>query len=146
MSSTWRLVLLVAVITAASATCPSSEWKQFLDKCYWASNYTLTWQEAKNVCRSFTGADMVSVHDPVLNNFIYADVINGNTWLGFRRFDDDAPWLWTDGSVNDYTNWSGGDPAWTGEGCAIIYGSSGQWTGYDCDDDYYFFQCQVGEA
>ena len=39
-----RLTLLAAAVSAALASCPSHNWKQFRDMCYWGgSDYDLQW-------------------------------------------------------------------------------------------------------
>ena len=144
---TWiRCLTLAAALTAVTATCPSSEWKQFRDFCYWSSDYTLAWEDTRRVCQTmFPGSDLVSIHDLELDAFIAEELLGGtDAWLGLRRSSDSAPWIWTDGTPLNYTNWDGGDPDWYGEGCAIInYGNKGAWTGASCNGIYFEYMCQI---
>ena len=146
--ATWtlRLPVLAAILTAASATCPSSQWKQYGDMCYWRSNLTMSWSEVRGVCQTtFTGSDMVSIHDLLLDAFIGEELMGGEeAWLGLHRPFDVSPWTWTDGSAYDYHHWYGGTPDWPGEACAVInYGNDGDWTGFDCYSYERLFMCQI---
>ena len=149
MPSTLRVMLLAAAVTAAAAepdACPSSEWKQYEDMCYWNSNFRLQWDEVSRVCNEmFPGSTMVSIHDLDLNSFIAEDLTNYvETWLGLRRDSSYGSWTWTDGSPFDFNNWYGGDPAWSEEGCAVTnWNGLGDWTGYSCDSHLSTFACQI---
>ena len=145
---TLRVTLLVAVIAVSFASWPSAEWHRFREMCYWRSNSTLAWNEARGYCQSnFPGSDMVSIHDPELYAFIGEELLDGRlAWLGLRRASDSSPWVWTDGSDYDYENWYGGSPDWYGETCATVnWGDEGEWTGRGCDDRY-SFACQTATS
>ena len=107
-----RMSLAPAIVTIATAACLSSEWKQFRDMCYWRSDYGLTWMDAERACVStFPGSDMVSIHDLYLDAFIADDLLSGQpAWLGLHRASGSEPWVWTDGSVYNYSRWFGGNP------------------------------------
>ena len=150
MAWTLRLTLLAAVVTAATTTCPSSEWKQHDSMCYWRSNYTLTWSDARQICPAlFPGSGMVSIHDSELNAFIAEDVANGDqAWIGLLRVGDTSPWVWFDGSAYDYSNWFDNDPEWCFYNCCayINYINEGVWTGLDCYSYYRLFMCQIAAS
>ena len=58
----------------------------------------------------YTG-NLASVHDNITNTFV-ADLAPGRAWLGGYQTGngEDEPWLWSDGSAWDFTNWLGGEP------------------------------------
>ena len=144
MTWTLRLTLLAAVVTAACAGCVSNDWKRFRGMCYWHSNYTLKWDDAKDVCHyQFPGSDMVSIHDLDLNAFIAQNLLDyTETWLGLSR-DSSSSWEWSDGSSFDFNNWYGGDPVYFGAGCATTnWNGLGDWTGHGCST-YQHFMCQL---
>ena len=128
MATTLRLTLLAAVVTAAAADCPSPDWLQLRDKCYWGSDFALDWDHADHLCRTIiAGSELVSIHDDDANSFVYNTVLDGRLgWLGLTRESTDDPWTWTDGSPYNYSQFGGfesalhavtGDynsPAWAG--------------------------------
>ena len=105
MARTLRLTLLAAVVTAAAASCPSPDWLQLRDKCYWGSDFALSWDDADHLCRTIVaGSDLVSIHDDDVNSFVYYTVLDGWVgWLGLTRASTDDPWTWTDGSPFNYS-------------------------------------------
>ena len=158
MQWTRHLTLLV-VITATSASCLSSEWKEHENMCYWASSpLELTWTDAQRICPVlFPGADMVSIHGIEQDAFIAEEVADGHrVWIGLHQANDSAPWEWTDGTPIDYTNWYGGDQdcsnrSGSGECCAIInWHNEGAWggAGGGCSDNRNDapFMCQIAAS
>ena len=142
---TLRLMFLVAAISTTSAACVSAEWHQFRDMCYWRSNFSLQWNDARTVCPGvFPGSDMVSIHDLELDAFIGEELMDGRrAWIGLRRPTSSASWQWIDGSVYDYHNWYDDDPDCSGDCCAAInYVNDGDWIAYTCNH-YFFFICQM---
>ena len=151
MSRTLHLTLLAAVITAAAASCPSSEWTQFRDICYWGrSDDVVYWYEVAHLCNTiYPGAEMVTIHDIALNAFIaeYIASRDGSrdyAWIGLSRASSSSDWHWTDGSAVNYTVWFANDDDSVGGDCALInYGQWGMWAGFNCDTYHFYFMCQV---
>ena len=139
-----RLVVLAAA-SAAAASCPSSDWHQYRDMCYWMSNYTLNGRSVEPVCRSLTpGAESVSIHDLDLNAFIAEDLTRGE-WarLGLTRADPNSDWKWNDGSPLNFTIWHEGEPGATDVCGSINWRDMGFWSAESCDTHYLPFVCQV---
>ena len=149
MTSALRLPLLAAVITTVAFSCPSSEWLWYGGMCYWASNATLHWNEVRYTCQSqFPGADMVSIHDIELDAFLAETLLDGTAaWIGLRRVSESEPWLWTDGTTYDYSNWFGRDPECTVDDCCglinYVNGNDGSWSGYSCSINNFPYICQI---
>ena len=94
---------------------------------------------------------MISIHDVELNGFISEELTDGypyGTWLGLRCANGTgSSCTWTDGTPYDYHNWYGSQEPIQCNGqecCALMncYGD-GVWCGFDCDDDYFHFICQI---
>ena len=127
-----RVTLAAAALTIVWGACLTAEWKQFRDKCYWMSNYTLTWEDATKICPSiFPGAHLVSVHDIEEDGFVSEEVTGYiHTWLGLHctgcRDYPPSGCTWSDGSAYNYSNWFGNTGRWDGECCAFNnYGNQG---------------------
>ena len=152
MAPTLHLTLLAAIITAAVANCPSYEWTQYKNMCYWGrSDYPLHWNEVGDVCNSlYPGAEMVSIHDMDSNTFITQHVVASSdgscntTWIGLSRASSSSSWTWTDGSPYDFTQWYKNNPGDGGGNCALMSKyECGAWRAFDCTNDSYYFMCQV---
>ena len=152
MSLTLRLTLLAAAVSAAAASCPSYEWKQYRHMCYWGqSNYTLHWDEVADVCNTvYSGAEMVTIHDEKLNTYIAAEIAvydDGSlsqTWIGLARASSFSSWFWKDGSAVNYTQWYENDDDNVGGNCALTnYAERGMWAGWNCDASTRHFMCQI---
>ena len=151
MLSALRLTLVAVAITTAAASCPSSEWKQFRDKCFWMSSASLHWQDVPYVCSTvYPNATMASIRDTEENTFIAEEVAvrpDGTqtwTWIGLSRANSTAPWTWTDGSPYNFSMWYQNDPEYHGGNCAQtnVYEWS-MWASYSCSDPRAHFICQI---
>ena len=138
------LLWLAVAVTAASASCPTEEWKLNDGNCYWVSPFDVEWLSGDLACHTeFRGARMVSIHDNLESAFVFERV--GAAWLGFRRYDTDSDWYWTDGSPANWTNWCDGQPA--GDGQRFAYtpsGGNGCWATSDLNG-YTHVVCKVPE-
>ncbi|KAK7881296.1 hypothetical protein WMY93_029705 [Mugilogobius chulae] len=75
---------------------------------------TKTWIDAEKSCQTL-GANLASIHSAEENDFILdmiqkATGARTRTWIGGSDAAKEGIWLWTDGSVWDYTAWHGGEP------------------------------------
>ena len=146
-----RLALLAVLITTVFSSCPSADWKQFRDMCYWGrSDDYLLWRDVADVCNSiYPGAEMVTIHDVELNGFIAEEIAGRDgskeyAWLGLSRYNSSSRWAWTDGSAYNFSLWYNNDPDYRGEDCAFTnYVQWGMWVGYDCVSGRFYFMCQM---
>ena len=142
-----RISVLAATIAAAAANCPTSEWKQYGSMCYWVSDYVLNWHSVDHVCDgTFPGSTSVSIHDLELDAFLANELLDGKVaWLGLRRATTSSSWVWSDGSLYDFSLWYSGQPDNSGESCVLINDHSdsfGTWADRVCDS-HYLFMCQI---
>ena len=104
--------------------------------CYKLSNSTKkAWLEAVQTCNA-EGAHLVSINSAAENHFVHSivtymdgDMQRGWSWIGFNNMTADARFVWSDGSPNNYTNWSWGKP---NEGDCAYMGPSGKWNDIAC--------------
>eukprot|EP00057_Strongylocentrotus_purpuratus_P001922 XP_003723486.1 PREDICTED: alpha-N-acetylgalactosamine-specific lectin isoform X2 [Strongylocentrotus purpuratus] len=149
--------------------CPHA-WTQRNGYCYRYFDDMLPWSIAESRCHEHFDSDgiahLVSIHDQAENDFIFdifnsangdhGDLDNTNTpgtdlptgmWTGLHQEVRDGPWVWSDGSSNDYTHWLPGQPdngyharGRLNEDCVIIWRnddngseSTRQWDDIGCD-------------
>ncbi|XP_072781570.1 macrophage mannose receptor 1 isoform X2 [Taeniopygia guttata] len=94
--------------------CPET-WLLFNNKCYKIfgsrEEEKLTWHSARSVCREL-GGNLASIHNNQVQAFLtfhLKDVAN-ETWIGLNDINSEHTYLWTDGSIFDYSNWARGFP------------------------------------
>ena len=143
-----RISVLAAAVVATNAFCPTYEWTQYRNMCYWVSNFTLNWRDVDHVCGGmFPGSTSVSIHDYELDTFLGVDLLNKQpTWIGLHRANLSSSWVWSDGSSFDYSFWYSGQPNYPGEACVILNQAPANWATWDdldCDVMYYPFMCQI---
>ncbi|XP_015472732.1 macrophage mannose receptor 1-like [Parus major] len=95
--------------------CPET-WLLFNNKCYKifgsSKEDKLTWHSARSVCREL-GGNLASIHNNQVQAFLtfhLKDVAN-ETWIGLNDINSEGKYLWTDGSIFDYSNWARGFPS-----------------------------------
>ncbi|XP_043224658.1 lectin BRA-3-like [Amphibalanus amphitrite] len=138
-------VLLAVATFLAAAACPTSDWAQYGNSCYWLSDFQLEWRSVSSDCGLVQpGSKPVSVHDLEAHAFL-AELTEGNgTWLGLHRASTTAGWTWSDGSPFDWEFWRSDQPDGDGERCAFMNcDSHGEWCTADCADGFYYFLCQI---
>ncbi|XP_077359717.1 galactose-specific lectin nattectin-like [Festucalex cinctus] len=104
-------------------TCPKG-WSRLGDHCYIYHNRERTFSDAERACKTF-GGNLVSIHNARENAFVLELIREGGdddrAWIGLK----DSDFVWTDGTVVDFTVFnSGGEPDDTGN-CVQISGSVG---------------------
>ncbi|XP_077057538.1 ladderlectin-like [Siphateles boraxobius] len=117
--------------TNDSEGCPL-EWTDFGLRCYKYFSQSVTWITAERNCQSL-GGNLASVHDQPENDFLLSLLPSSTrTWVGAHDGEQDGEWLWSDGTVYDYTNWCSGEPnnAVVPENCLEI-----NWTFNRCWND-----------
>ncbi|KAK7933324.1 hypothetical protein WMY93_004220 [Mugilogobius chulae] len=95
-------------------TSCADDWTRFGSRCFKYIQETKTWIDAEKSCQTL-GANLASIHSAEENDFIL-DMIQKETgartrtWIGGSDAAKEGIWLWTDGSVWDYTAWHSGEP------------------------------------
>ena len=110
--------------------CPH-DWYLFNGHCYYSSSdSTSTYDVATAQCQEANIlSQLASVQDVIENNLLSLYQTPNAAFIGLKRFDTDS-WMWSDGSRDNYTNWSEGQP---GDGdCAVMH-LDGGWTSKACD-------------
>ncbi|XP_037548660.1 galactose-specific lectin nattectin-like [Nematolebias whitei] len=118
------LSLLVLALAAASPSdgqelklqrgdCPMY-WFSFGGRCYKYFAARLTWADAEFQCLS-EGANLVSIHSEEDLNFVVSLVQNFDptrewTWIGLNDMHKEGGWIWTDGSMFNFSRWDIGQP------------------------------------
>uniref|UniRef100_U3JY95 C-type lectin domain-containing protein n=1 Tax=Ficedula albicollis TaxID=59894 RepID=U3JY95_FICAL len=123
--------------------CPET-WLLFKNKCYKIfgsrEEDKLTWHSARSVCREL-GGNLASIHNNQVQAFLtfHLKDVASETWIGLNDINSEDTYLWTDGSVFDYSNWAQGFPfrdKFTVTDCITMTKGSayhgGLWENTDC--------------
>ncbi|KAM8987166.1 CD209 antigen-like protein 2 [Ara ararauna] len=116
-------------------TCPAG-WLQFARTCYFFSNTTKSWWEAKEFCADFNG-HLAIISSEQENKFLANHIMENRVfWLGLTDSDREDHWQWVDGSSLSLTFWNKGEPnnvGEYGEDCATIF-PNGLWNDVSCSE------------
>ncbi|NXE30101.1 CD209 protein, partial [Ardeotis kori] len=116
-------------------TCPAG-WQLFAKACYFFSNTTQRWMEARDYCVSFKAH--LAIVDTEQENKFLADHATENRvfWLGLTDMYNEGHWQWVDDRSLSLSFWNQGEPnnaGEQGENCAIVY-SNGGWNDIACSN------------
>ncbi|KAK2817702.1 hypothetical protein Q7C36_021635 [Tachysurus vachellii] len=143
-------VLITLDFSACDATstkkCPDG-WTGFGRKCYKYVSDVKSWAEAERYCQGL-GGNLASVHSNQTQSLLKKmGKMSGSykrTWIGAQDATQDSWWLWSDGSVFDFSAWHSGEPNHAGqqEHCVEMnYGDEVLWNDAKCNTKL-FFVCQ----
>ncbi|XP_067222523.1 ladderlectin-like [Chanodichthys erythropterus] len=122
LRSLMLLFLIYSMGNAEVMKCPAG-WSNFGLRCFKYFPQSVNWITAERNCQSL-GANLASAHNKLENDFLLGLLPSSSTraWIGAHDGEQDGQWLWTDGTVNDYTNWCSGEPNNSGgpENCVDI--------------------------
>ena len=143
------VVTLLAAAVAAEAACPSG-WVALEGECYWWTPSSISGAELADACRAVhPDAEPVTVHSEPQNALLADSLLHGFPgWLGLRRADAAAPFVWADGSQLDYQFWADGQPAGDGELCSYMNAdpATGSWAACDCRQWMLPYMCRLAGA
>uniref|UniRef100_A0A8C8RN29 C-type lectin domain-containing protein n=1 Tax=Pelusios castaneus TaxID=367368 RepID=A0A8C8RN29_9SAUR len=94
--------------------CPET-WLLFNNKCYKifgsSEEERLTWHAARSTCIKL-GGNLASIHNKQVQAFLtfHLKDVMAETWIGLNDINTEGHYLWTDGSVFDYSEWATGFP------------------------------------
>ncbi|XP_062579675.1 uncharacterized protein LOC134241656 [Saccostrea cucullata] len=108
--------------TTATPKCPS-DFKQYLNHCYYFSTEIKYWREAGQICK-VKGGYLVKIEDQLEENFIRSSIqplVDNNQmpnyvwgyYIGAHLVQ--GQWQWSDGVPVNYTNWGTNEPDNPGE-------------------------------
>ncbi|XP_077358889.1 lithostathine-1-beta-like [Festucalex cinctus] len=103
-------------------SCPKG-WSLLGSHCYIYQDHERTFADAERVCKTL-GGNLVSIHSALENAFVLELIRQGGnddaTWIGIYDEVLNNDFLWTDGTVVDFTAFDGGEPDGTGN-CVQIF-------------------------
>lgn len=104
---------------------------EFDGKKYEFFDYSLTWEQASNVCEQ-KGGHLVTIGSDKENDIIWNTINNSSIekfWIGATDKITESNWEWITGEPIEYTNWNSEEPNNSKgfENYAEIISSSGKW-------------------
>ena len=90
--------------------------------------------DAKHKCES-DGAHL-GYPKSVTENSFFADIMNGEIWIGVNDYDEENKFVTVDGFEVSYTNWYWNQP--NGDGDGVVIDNNGQWWDRPNNRDYRF--------
>ncbi|XP_051549579.1 ladderlectin-like [Myxocyprinus asiaticus] len=94
---------------AAAERCPFG-WKPFGVQCYKYFSQNVNWPTAEKTCQTVDG-NLASVQSKMDNDFLLSLVPGSSrAWIGGHDGEQDGQWMWTDGSVFQFTYWGSTEP------------------------------------
>ncbi|KAK9976687.1 hypothetical protein ABG768_021892 [Culter alburnus] len=117
------LMLLFVIFSMGNAEvdlvmkCPAG-WSSFGLRCFKYFSQSVNWITAERNCQGL-GANLASVHNKPENDFLLGLLPSSTrAWIGAHDGEQEGQWLWSDGTVYDFTNWCAGEPNGSGnENC-----------------------------
>ncbi|XP_072407521.1 uncharacterized protein [Chiloscyllium punctatum] len=119
-----------------------------LSTCYSIFQGKMTWIQAEMSCQMYArGAHLASIHGEEQNQFIQGLIkqknpVKSNTWIGLSDCHKEGIYLWTDGSLLDFTKWNTDQPddESDSENCVSVHseGIEGKWHERVCSDELPF--------
>uniref|UniRef100_A0A3P9L175 C-type lectin domain-containing protein n=1 Tax=Oryzias latipes TaxID=8090 RepID=A0A3P9L175_ORYLA len=102
------IVSIVSIMSKSRKTRCPKKWIGFGSSCYFLSEESKTWDEAREFCRA-RGADLVVINTEEENEFISA-LKKQQVWIGLTDRDLEGTWKSVDGSSLNLTFWGSGQP------------------------------------
>uniref|UniRef100_A0A1I7V4F0 C-type lectin domain-containing protein n=1 Tax=Caenorhabditis tropicalis TaxID=1561998 RepID=A0A1I7V4F0_9PELO len=160
------------LLTECLAGCPSG-WQYVYSKRYkvfshyqWSTiaffqkfNQAVTYDQAVSACQG-QGAELVTIessheNDALRKAFDTNALVDESmeTWIGLKS--SSGSWLWTDGSVAEFTNWAQTQPSSNAQCVQMITDSlinstyqyqRGGWKTYDCSKTSASYICEKNAA
>ncbi|XP_061780277.1 galactose-specific lectin nattectin-like isoform X2 [Nerophis lumbriciformis] len=143
-----RLLLLLTAISGLLAgswsfaiekddCCPTG-WTQLDNRCFIFKNERVDFITAETTC-IILGGNLVSIHSNLENELVRQLIFdvtgrNTRTWIGFTDAVEEGSFIWTDGSVVDFTDWANNRPNNNGnQNCVNInFRGDDQWNDIPC--------------
>nr|XP_057934340.1 galactose-specific lectin nattectin-like [Doryrhamphus excisus] len=143
MAFALRLVLLLCGITGSCSfvlytgpSCPDG-WTRLNHRCFNFLNENFRFADAETFCNAL-GGNLVSIHSQLENEVVRFLIEQGagsarRTWIGFHDTVREGEFVWTDGSVVDFTDWANNRPRMNDmANCAEINFQGETWNDVRC--------------
>ncbi|XP_061781289.1 ladderlectin-like [Nerophis lumbriciformis] len=131
-----RLLLLLTAVSGlltgswsfdeGNDNCCPEGWTQLNDRCFIFDKHDFNFVTAETIC-IILGGNLVSIHSKLENTLVRQLIFrstgaNGLTWIGFTDTVMEDSFIWTDGSIVDFTNWGTNRPNNNNgnQNCAVI--------------------------
>ena len=115
--------------------------------CYRAFEVSdgINWLDAQSSCAVW-GGDLTSITTERENNLLYTAISDtvSNCWIGLYERDGDGMYQWVDGTVLNYTNWTGiaHNDGNTNDCIQMSISGDGSWIATDCEGTTDSFICK----
>ena len=109
----------------------------------------INWLDAQSSCAVW-GGDLTSIKTERENNLLYTAISDtvSNCWIGLYERDGDGMYEWVDGTVLNYTNWTGTAPTDgnTNDCIQMSISGAGNWIAADCEGTTNSFICKKNSS
>ncbi|XP_061678936.1 ladderlectin-like [Syngnathoides biaculeatus] len=118
--------------------CPK-DWTQLDSYCYIYQDEVRDFADAERVCQ-ILGGNLVSIHSD-LENAVVVQVAAADEndateiWIGLFDTLEEDDFIWTDGSLEDFTNFLTNEPNSANGDCVEAVLPGGGWQTRECDDE-----------
>nr|BAX73925.1 C-type lectin [Hippocampus abdominalis] len=123
-------------IQSKDNNCPKG-WTRLDCFCYIFERDPRNFADAESVCNIMEG-NLVSIHSLLESEFVRFLAAEGGNAIQFWTGLNDAllaeDYIWTDGTVNDFTNFQNDPPPDNNDDCVQLLQSDGEWVTADCTD------------
>ncbi|RWS22286.1 hypothetical protein B4U80_11659, partial [Leptotrombidium deliense] len=130
----FSLLCLTRLMAEMHVNCPAG-WKRWNQKCFWASNALVNFNQNRRECELFN-AQMVSIETSEENEFVYSLTKNDWFWVGLHVSGNNTDnFWWTNGKKVNFKNWASGQPDELKSaegGCVVFVGSTRKWDDISC--------------
>uniref|UniRef100_A0A674IAH2 C-type lectin domain-containing protein n=1 Tax=Terrapene triunguis TaxID=2587831 RepID=A0A674IAH2_9SAUR len=131
LSVSGELAAVKASHNSVCGHCPWG-WAWFQRTCYYFSESTKTWREAKQYCLDY-GAQLVIINTKEEQVFLVKNRPKSRAyWLGLSDQKEENQWLWVDGSPLKLSFWSSGEPNDAGDEDCGTMAIDGRWNDINC--------------
>ena len=143
-----QLLAAAVCVGLCSASGCTSPWKEYNGHCYWRSDAAHSWDYANANCPP--GSKLASIHSQQENEFLLLAYSHQNSWIGFNDKDGEGNFVWSDGTIRDYTNWENFQPDDKGGADCVRFPhpdhiDRGKWDDTVCSDSHNYI-CKMSAA
>jgi hypothetical protein len=122
------LALGGTLLTCAVASAQVTLVGDLNGRTWYTTDNSMTVFDARNVAAAM-GGTLASIRGIDENDWLRANGVTFNAWIGFSDEVTEGTFLWDDGAPVTFTHWSGGEPNNAGneDHVTMNWGSNGTW-------------------